>query len=547
LGQYDTLDVTFGQSGSDPVAEAYYFFFQDQWKIKPRFTLTYGVRYEPYLPWDQEFGRHTAPDLAGGFTARSTVKPNSLPGVLHPGDPSMPSNGKLTFNDLNNLGPRMGFAWDVFGDGKFSVRGGYGIFFDRVSATTVHSAEAPYRGNDVLRNGVLDDPYRSLNRPYPPEGILPGEFGCTGPRLTQSLAALGGPRAAGYPFIKCDFPTPQRLVLTEDRLVVPYTQSMNLTLQRQLAQDLVLEASYVGKLTQKLDGHRHWNPAVYAPSLVTGANPTAQNVNERVLYFETLGLIDTGARVMGNDYRQGYHSVQVRLDKRFSRGFSVLGSYVLSKNIDNMVAPQPGISPGVGNPFNLLLEKGRGNFDQRHIVRMSWIWNPQGPQSGIGRQLLGGWTITGLTSIFSGQPVDITQGTDVALDGTQQQNLQDAQFVAGITHADIPIDHASRGDMVARFFNTDAFVRPNLLPRGIYGSAGRNLISGPATVNTDLAVIKDFLVREPMRLQFRGEFFNAFNQVNFNQPEARAQSGSFGRILGADPGRVAQLALKVIW
>ncbi len=547
LGTFDSLNVTFGQPGSDPIAKAYHLFIQDQWKIRPRFTLTYGVRWEPYLPWDQEFGRHTAPDLAGGFTARSTVKPDSLPGVLHPGDPGLPENGKLTFNDMNNFGPRVGFAWDVFGDGKFSVRGGYGIFYDRISATTVHSAEAPYRGNSNLENGLLDDPFGSLNEPLPPLGILPGEFGCSGPRMTQTLAELGGPRAPGYPFVTCEFPTPQRLVLSEDRMVLPYTQSINLTLQRQLRPDLMLEASYVSKLSQKLDGHRHWNPAVFGPSLVTGAAPSSRNVNERVLYFETLGLMDTRVRVMGNDYRAGYHSFQLNLNKRFSRGFSFLGSYVLSKNISNMVDPLPGISPGVGNPFNLLLEKGRSLFDQRHIVRMSWIWSPGGPASGAAKHLLGDWTFTGLTSILSGAPVHIGQGTDVALDGTGQRNLQHAQFKEGITHDDLVIDHSSRDAMTREFFNTDAFVNPRDLAPGTYGNAGRNLVSGPATVNTDFAVMKDFYVGEPIRIQIRGEFFNVFNQVNFAQPERRVQSGSFGRIRSADAGRIAQLALKVIW
>jgi hypothetical protein len=135
----------------------------------------------------------------------------------------------------------------------------------------------------------------------------------------------------------------------------------------------------------------------------------------------------------------------------------------------------------------------------------------------------------------------------VALNGTGQNGLQYAQFKEGITHDDLPIKHASRQEMIQKFFNTDAFVRPNDLPRGVYGSAGRNLISGPAAVNTDLAVMKDFIVREPMRVQLRGEFFNAFNQVNFGQPQRLAQSGTFGRITSADPGRVVQLALKVIW
>jgi hypothetical protein len=265
------------------------------------------------------------------------------------------------------------------------------------------------------------------------------------------------------------------------------------------------------------------------------------------LYYETLGLMDTQVRVMGNDYRSSYHSLQLRVNKRFSSGFSFLGSYVLSKLIDNMVAPQPGISPGVGNPFDLRSEFGRGNYDQRHIVRMSWIWSPRGPVSGPGRLLLGGWTITGLTSILSGGPINIAQGTDVALDGTSQTSLQHAQFAEGITHQDLTIEHTDRHAMTQEFFNTAAFVKPNQLPRGIYGNAGRNLISGPATVNTDLAVMKDFPIREALRVQLRGEFFNTFNQVNFAAPQRLVQSGSFGRITSAQPGRVAQLALKILW
>jgi hypothetical protein len=250
---------------------------------------------------------------------------------------------------------------------------------------------------------------------------------------------------------------------------------------------------------------------------------------------------------MGNDYRSSYHSFQLRANKRFARGFSFLGSYVFSKIIDNMVAPTPGISPGVGNPFDLRSEFGRGNFDQRHIVRMSWIWSPQGPAAGFGSHLLRGWTFTGLTSVLSGAPVNVAQGTDVALDGTGQTGLQHAQLAPGVTHEDVTIKHTSRDAMIQQFFNTAAFVSPNDLPRGIYGNAGRNLISGPATVNTDLAIMKDFMVREPMRIQLRGEFFNAFNQVYFAQPQRLAQSGSFGRITGARAGRVVQLALKILW
>ncbi|MGH8246648.1 MAG: hypothetical protein ACREUU_09475, partial [Gammaproteobacteria bacterium] len=331
-------------------------------------------------------------------------------------------------------------------------------------------------------------------------------------------------------------------------LSTPYTQSVNLTIQHQLRNDLMVEASYAGKFSIKLEGHRHWNPAVFMPSRRNGAPATAQNANDRVLYPETLGLINTQSRVLGNDFRAWYHSLQIAVDRRFNKGFSAQGSYVLSKLIDNVVAPEPGLTPGVANPFNLNQDRGRGNFDRRHVVSISWLWSPD-PRlnNGFARGAFGGWSLSGVHFIQSGAPLNIVMGTDVAINGTGQQGLQHAQLALGITHKDLKLDHKTRDEFVREFFNTRAYVPIAQIPLGTYGNGGRNAISGPASAVTNLAVMKDVRAVEALKVQLRGEFFNAFNQVNFNAPDRQRTSSNFGRIRGAGAGRVVQLALKLIW
>jgi hypothetical protein len=275
---------------------------------------------------------------------------------------------------------------------------------------------------------------------------------------------------------------------------------------------------------------------------VDGSPPSDQNINDRVI-FEP-GILSPVGFLLGNDFRSWYHSFQTQVTKRFGEGLTVLGSYTLSKSIDSSSTDNLGAT--VANPFNLRDERGRSDWDRRHAFVASWLWSPPLKfNSRAANTLLGGWTLTGIHSVQSGLPLTFMMGDDVALDGTGGD--QHAQLKEGVTVEDIVLDQPDRGSMVQRFFNTDAFVPTNQVPRGIYGNAGRGLISGPAFSSTDFSVLKDFPIDEQRRFQFRSEFFNAFNQVNFTSVTTTVNSSAFGRIRAAGDPRILQFGLKFLW
>ena len=162
-------------------------------------------------------------------------------------------------------------------------------------------------------------------------------------------------------------------------------------------------------------------------------------------------------------------------------------------------------------------------------------------------QKQGGWTLTAIQTVQSGAPITFFAGQDVALDGTGEQ--QYAQLQPGASARTVRISHPSRSSEVNEFFNTQAFVPTSNEPLGIYGNVSRGFISGPAYANTDASVLKDFALPKTLKLQFRAESFNTFNQVNFANPNATVSSGAFGQIQStvAQTGRQLQFALKLLW
>jgi hypothetical protein len=521
LGAYDSLNVYFGQRDNNDYTTFNSFYAQDEFRLNPRLTLTYGLRYEPFLPWKDRNNRINT--VAPGV--QSKIVTDAPPGILFPGD--VPKG--LASADLNNFAPRIGLAWDVRGDGKTSVRAGYGIYYESINADSVAQENPPFAGSISAYRGNISDPFGSLGQTAPP-ATLSGRFGCV--------------QTTAYPYINCPlFPLPAGGVFTSGNLRTPYIQEFNLSIQRQISRDIMLEAAYAGKIGTKIEALRPYNPARFINDPVTGEAPSLQNVNDRVI-FEP-GILSPQGYLLGNDFRSWYHSFQVQVTKRFSHDFSVLGSYTLAKSIDSSSTDNLGAT--VANPFDLHQERGRSDWDRRHSFVASWLYTPSlhFPNK-LTNSLFGGWTFAAIQTVQSGLPITFFQGQDVALDGTS--STQHAQLQPGITRSNIELSHPNRNATVTNFFNTSAFVPVNLVPLGTYGNSGRGIISGPAFANTDFSILKDFALHESLRLQFRTEMFNAFNQVNFSNPDSYVNSGTFGQILSTvTPGRQIQFALKLLW
>jgi hypothetical protein len=282
---------------------------------------------------------------------------------------------------------------------------------------------------------------------------------------------------------------------------------------------------------------------------ITGEPPSLQNVDNRVIMAP--GILSPNVYELVTGFRSWYHSFQVQAIKRFARGLSLSASYSLAKSIDIVHQNIGGWS--LANPFDARSNRGRSDFDRRHAFVASWLWSPTWKSDQPWRKVLTeNWTFTGVHTLQSGVPFTVYMGDDVAQDGISGGE-QHAMLKPG---AVVARDHANRGDMINKFFNTDAFVFTDDVPRGVYGNSGRNIVSGPGFANTDFSVIKDFPVKERFRVQFRSEFFNVFNQVNLgcfdttwgcSEPSSTVNSDSFGRITSAGAAREIQFALKLLW
>jgi hypothetical protein len=503
---------------------------QDTWQVTQRLSLNLGLRWEMFAPHCCE------PTTTGTFVAgqQSTVVPNAPLGLLYQGDKGVP-NGLFSTSKLN-FAPRVGFAYDAWGNGQTSIRGGFGIFYQTIEQFN----------------------YGTMNQ-------LPFSLSTT-VNLTPNLVAPYSNVSGGdpYPFVYnpksprfADNATTQAVVPNTS---APYVYEYNVALEQQLNPKFAFRLAYVGNATRNNMINIDGNAPVYFP----GAAVSTAAINCRRPYqpYRAGGVVNsatctysgfsgsagtdpTAGKTFGSvnlraPYLNGsYNSLQTNLRGRIGSKFNLQASYVWSKSLNYT-------GPTVDNT-NLKRNYGPADEDIRQSFVASFIYHlPDIKRWGqVGRQALSGWQINGITNLSSGSPFIVTSGTDTNRDGTNNDRVN----VIGD-----PYTHAkSRQDKIKAFLNPASFSVPGFATAADnpYGNEQRNSLVGPGSINTNLSLFKAFAIYREINFQFRAEVYNAFGNVNLNNPRTNfsvfSSPSTPTQITGSGAPRRLQFAAKIMF
>jgi hypothetical protein len=589
----------------DVRGKSVYLFAQDSWKIRPNLTLNYGLRWEFNQPiYDagkryQTFRPGQADTVfncqlsqtsldALGYSDPNCGDPTSnsaavFPlGLVVPGDKGVPRG--LTQSYYNAWAPRIGIAWDPWKNGKTTIRGGWGLFYNPIEQLVLEQfqAEPPFGGSSLISNGLFNTPFVGQGA-----GVTPNPFNGI---ITPS------------PGDPVDWSAFRPILLfgeLEPKLRAQYTAQYNFGITRELARDLVLSVGYVGSQGHRLlatkdinfgdpqtcidlqnisdltgDANLACGPffadsaytiaageipegvSLHMPygsqAVVTGPNPTPITLvglrkysSPRCDPFTGNGCPADGVPVFSSIFSQdtiansNYNSMQVSLEKRMSRGLQFQVAYTWSKSIDNASSFENILKP-ICNRCNRSLSL----FDARNRIVFSYLWQLPVPNyQGAKGKFLNGWAVSGIDSFQSGFPVRIQSSDDRELMNSFDFELPGKPDLIAPFHTQDPRKHDGYA------FDPNSFALPeqtaDSTPLQLLGNSPRTLCCGPGINNFDLSVQKITPIGEAMRVEFRAEFFNLFNHTQFLNPDGNITDGTdFGRVKHTREPRQMQFALK---
>jgi hypothetical protein len=529
----------------------------DSWKVSQRWTLNYGLRWEPDLAETLTLGyiaKYSEQARASG--TRSTVFQKAPLGFSFPGDPGFQDKRGRDRNWWE-VGPRFGFAWDVRGDGKTSVRASTGIGYDYPNAQ-YHlwtSIIPPWGSSTTIINPVFGDPWSTPGAGYNGVNPFPVQFGPTTP-----FVAFGN-----------------FTVMTN--IKPAQVQNWNLSIQRQLGTDWLVSANYIGDHIIHMLGSEQLNPAIYFPGAADANGncfaqgytfkttagalcSTTANTNPRRL----LSLIDfqnTGQNVANlvpvqSGGKSSYNGLLLEVRKRAGKSVTLAANYTWSHCIapfQSNEAGDTGANPAIPNPYLGNRDAGRGNCltDRRQLFHFTPVLEMPNFQRPMLRHIASGWRLSTIYSYSTGEFVNITAtgGNDYARNGTNTGN-QLAQYVGG----DRIRDHSGRPS--SSWFNRDAFAPPAL---GTLGNSGTRAVAAPGHFDFNMALVRSFRLKESQRVEFRWEVYNVTNSFR----PLLAMSGDqrmstcttcvsteitnplFGQLRISDDPRIMQFALKYLF
>lgn len=512
--------TTFNQSNGSVGTETFHryepsLFAQDDWKLNRRLTVDIGLRWETFPP---VHGLNNMGSFAPNV--QSKVLPTAPLGVLFNGDPGVP-DGVLVTSHLK-FAPRLGFAYDLTGNGRTSIRGGWGLFYSQVPETWFYQLSSPVFNESIAISNTttFTNPYAGSTTPTSPFPYKPNLKNPTFSPGIQFASMPSGNKS------------------------VPYAMEENLTVEHQFSPNLAASVAYVGNQTRRFYAEIDQNAPVYSSTCTPSTCGTASSQLARRPYKPNgVSYVFQAIDELIPEASGSYDSLQASLTKRLAHDFSINASYVWEKAFS--VAADP-TNNGLtlitsSDNYHLRADRGKAATDVPQSFKASYVWrSPNIDRLGlVGREILSGWSLSGITTIQTGSPLNIVSGSDTNYDGTsttdRPNQIADWHMPKGRT----------RAQKVAQYFNTAAFAPVPVGTANGLGNTQFDIIVGPGAMNTDLAAYKSFALYREHAVLFRAEAYNAFNHVNLGNPGVTMSSpASFGRITSASPGRVMQFALR---